>query len=102
MMTHMVVFKVRPDVSERKVRETMSALDALRGKIPGLLTFSGGPYSSSEGLNQGFTHGFCMTFRDAVARDGYLSHPEHEGVKTRVLEILDGGVEAVIAFDYGS
>lgn len=100
MITHMVLLKVRKDASERAVREVFDALAGLRAKIPGILSFGGGPYSSGEGLNKGFTHGFCMTFPDAKARDRYLVHPEHELVKERVLGILDGGLDAVIAFDY--
>ena len=48
------------------------------------------------------THGFCMTFPDAAARDAYLPHPEHEKVKAVVLEVLDGGLDGVVAFDYES
>ena len=102
MITHMVLLKVRKGVAEPAVREVFGALAALRGKIPGLQSFAGGPYSSGEGLNKGYTHGFCMTFTDAKARDVYLVHPEHEAVKKRVLAILDGGLEAVVAFDYES
>jgi len=75
-------------------------LDGLREKIPGLLDFSGGPYSSPEGLNQGFTHGFIMTFADEASRDAYLPHPDHEVVKQQILAHLDGGLEAVAAFDW--
>ncbi len=102
MITHMVLLAIRADVSEREIRDAFRELSALRGMVPGLLSFSGGAYSSSENLNQGFTHGFCMTFRDAAARDGYLAHPEHEKVKARVLPILEGGVAGVVAFDYES
>ena len=75
---------------------------ALREKIPGMLSFAGGPYSSPEGLNRGFTHAFVMTFRDERSRDAYLPHPEHEKVKETVLGALDGGIDGVIAFDFGS
>jgi len=78
----------------------MVALAALREKIPGLLDFSGGPYASPEGINQGFTHGFVMTFADTASRNAYLSHPEHEKVKQFVLPDIDGGLSGVIAFDW--
>jgi len=53
-------------------------------------------------MQKGFTHGFCMTFADAAARDVYLPHPEHERVKALVLQVLDGGLDGVVAFDYAS
>lgn len=102
MMTHMVLLRLRTDVPKHEVDRVFGELAALRAKIPGLLSFTGGAYSSPEGLHRGFTHGFCMTFRDAAARDVYLLHAEHENVKKSVLALLDGGLDGVIAFDYAS
>jgi hypothetical protein len=98
----MVLLKIRPDVTDEQVDEVFAALAGLVGSIPGLLSFSGGPYSSPEGLNRGYTHGFSMTFSDAAARDAYLPHPEHEQVKALVLAVLDGGLDGVLAFDHAS
>ena len=66
-----------------------------RQLIPGMEHFSGGRYSSPEGLHGGYTHGFLMTFRDAAARDGYLPHPEHERVKNAILPHIDGVIDVV-------
>lgn len=97
---HAVILKFKPGVTPAKIQQNFAALAALREKIPGLLDFSGGPYSSPEGLNKGFTHGFIMTFADAASRDAYLPHPDHEVVKNMILPDLDGGVDGVIAFDW--
>ena len=102
MVTHMVLLRIRKDVPAAEIARVFAALAGLKGKIPGLLSFAGGPYSSGEGMNRGFTHGFAMTFADERARDAYLPHPEHEKVKARVLEVLDGGVAGVLAFDFES
>jgi hypothetical protein len=102
MVTHMVLFRVRQDVSAATLERVMTDIGALRTQIPGILSYSWGPYASPEGLHRGYTHGFCMTFRDASARDAYLPHPAHERVKTAVLAILDGGLDGVLAFDYGA
>jgi hypothetical protein len=102
MVTHMVLLRIRKDVPQTKVDEVLGELAGLRGKVPGIVGFSCGKYSSPEGLHRGFTHGFCMTFADAAARDAYLPHPEHEKVKQSVLAVLDGGLDGVIAFDYVS
>ena len=100
MITHLVLLKVRSDVSADRTRAVFEAIGGLRAKIDGITGYSWGPYSSPEGLNRGFTHGFSMTFTDAAARDAYLPHPEHELVKEQVLAILDGGLDGVLAFDY--
>ncbi len=97
---HVVLLKLKNTTTERKIREIFAALDGLRGKIPGLLDFSGGPYSSGEGLHKGFTHGFVMTFADPQSRDAYLPHPDHEKVKQIIVPELDGGLNGVVAFDW--
>ncbi len=102
MITHVVLLKIRKDVSKDQVAKVFEALAALQKKIPGILSFSGGAYTSPEGLNRGFTHGFVMTFKDAASRDVYLPHPDHEVVKAIVLKVLDGGIDGVVAFDYAS
>lgn len=102
MITHMVLLKVRADVPAAQVERVFAEIGALQGRIPGIRSYAWGPYASPEGLQRGYTHGFCMTFSDAAARDAYLPHPEHEVVKGHVLEILQGGVEGVLAFDFES
>jgi hypothetical protein len=102
MITHMVLLRFRKDAAQQDVDRVFAELAGLKSRIPGLLSFSGGAYSSPEGMSKGFTHGFSMTFRDAAARDVYLPHPEHERVKTMVLALLDSGLDGVVAFDYAS
>lgn len=97
---HTVLLKLKPETPPAKISEIFQALDGLREKIPGLLDFSGGPYSSPEGLNKGFTHGFVMTFADEKSRDAYLPHPDHEVVKAMIVPWLVGGLDGVVAFDW--
>jgi Stress responsive A/B Barrel Domain len=98
MINHVVLFKWKPGTSQATIDSIYRELEGLKRLIPGLHSFSGGPYSSHEGLNQGYTHGFIMTFTDAPARNAYLPHPEHERVKAMVAPNL----ENVIAFDWES
>ena len=99
-MHHLVLFKIKKSATPAQIERMFADLAGLKGRIPGLLSFAGGKYSSPEGLNQGYTHGFAMTFRDAKARDVYLPHPEHEAVKETILPLLDGGLAGVVAFDF--
>ena len=93
---HVVLLKIKDEVSEEKVSDLFEKLAELKQLIPGITYFAGGPYSSHEGLNQGYTHGFVMTFDKAQSRDNYLPHPEHERVKGDILPCIDG----VVAFDF--
>jgi hypothetical protein len=82
------------------VEAVFEELRGFRQTIPGITAFHGGAYNSPEGLAQGFTHGFTMTFADSAARDAYLPHPAHQAVVARLLPMLDGGLEGVVAFDF--
>jgi hypothetical protein len=100
MVKHVVLIRIRRNVPPDKIERLFAEIAGLRGKIPGIRDFSWGPYSSPEGLHRGFTHGFLMTFADEAARDAYLPHPEHERVKAQIVEVLDGGLDAAVAFDW--
>ena len=96
---HIVLVKVRSDVSAEEVQRAFAPLAALQGQIPGLTSFSWGPNTSPEGRTQGFTHGFVMDFADAAARDAYLPDPRHQAAAAglRTIREPEGGV---LVFDY--
>lgn len=100
MVVHMVLFKVKRSVGRSRLERVMNLIGGLRRKIPGITSYRWGPYSSPEGLNRGYTHGFCTTFKDAKSRNRYLPHPEHRKVVAEVLKILRGGVKGALAFDF--
>lgn len=100
MVVHMVLLRFKRAASKARVARVMNLIGGLRRKIPGITGYRWGAYSSPEGLNKGFTHGFCMTFKNARSRDVYLTHPEHEKVKLAVLALLQDGVKGVVAFDF--
>ena len=71
---HMVLLEF-PAGKESAVEDIFNDLAALQSKVPGILSYSGGPYSSPEGFNKGFTHGFTMVFDNEANRDSYFPHP---------------------------
>jgi len=96
MIRHVVLFQWKPGTSEAQIAGMFRELAGLKGKIPGLQQFEGGPYSSPEGLNKLWSHAFIMTFDSAASRDAYLPHPEHERVKA----LIQPHLANVIAFDF--
>ena len=102
MITHTVLFKTRPDVPPEYVEGVFTDLRNLTKRAPGILSFSGGAYSSDECLNRGFTHGFTMTFPSPEARNECLPHPDYRMVRSRIVEMVEGGLDGVLAFDYAS
>jgi hypothetical protein len=92
----MALLKFKPEATPEKIDALFARLAELKQVIPGIVYFAGGAYSSSEGLNQGYTHGFLMTFESVAARDVYLPHPEHERVKAEILPYI----EDIVVFDF--
>lgn len=97
---HIVLLTFKPEATLEEINNVGKALAGLKSKIPGLLSFEWGPYSSEEGLNKDFNYGFEMIFSDANARDVYLDHKDHNEVKAQVQAILTSFPGGVIAFDY--
>lgn len=93
---HIVLLKFKPTTTDKIIKDLFRQLDELKGLIPGIRSFVWGPYSSDEGMHQGYTHGFVMVFESAKHRDDYLPHPEHERVKSAIIPNIDD----VIAFDF--
>jgi hypothetical protein len=75
---HVVVFKYKQTATADQIEQVTTAFKALKGKIPGIVSFEYGTNNSPEGLNKGFTHVYLLTFKDAAARDAYLPHAEHK------------------------
>ena len=93
---HIVLLKFKLEVTAEKIAELFGLLAKLQHLIPGIAYYVGGSNSSPEELNQGYTHGFMMTFENVAARDTYLPHPEHERVKDELLKCIDGS----LVFDF--
>ncbi len=93
---HYGVFQFKEEITPAQIDACFAELHSMVGKIPGLLDMIHGPYESDEGLNDGFTHGFIMTFESPESRDAYLPHPVHEQAKDVVAPCL----ERVIVFDF--
>lgn len=96
MIRHYGMFQFHPEVTPEQIEDCFAEMRGMVGKITGLLGMEYGAYESSEGLNDGFTHGFIMSFDTAANREAYLPHPEHERVKQIVVPRL----ARVIVFDF--
>ena len=93
---HIALMKFKEGTSEEQVQEILDQVLDITETIPGIEDYVSGPNSSPEGLNQGYTHAFIMTFVDAAARDAYLPHPEHERVKGMIMPRVD----SLLVFDF--
>jgi hypothetical protein len=93
---HIAFFKFKPSTTQDQIADVFRILEDLRVRIPGILGLTWGPNVSPEGLDQGYTHSFVMTFESVAARDHYLPHPIHKAAVQVVVPLL----ESVIVCDH--
>ena len=96
MVRHIALLQFKDSITPQQIDECFAAIKGMQGRIPGIVGYEQGPYESDEGLNEGFTHGFILTFDSPASRDAYLPHPIHEEVKDIVVPCL----ERVVVFDF--
>jgi lysophospholipase L1-like esterase len=83
-LRHVVFFKFKDGSTPADVERIVAAFRGLPAKIPEIRGFEWGTNVSPEGLAQGFTHCFLVTFATEAARDAYLPHPAHKDFVTLV------------------
>jgi hypothetical protein len=93
---HVALLKFKEGTPQEQIEEVFNQLMDLSENVPGIEDYVAGPNNSPEGLTEGFTHGFVMTFHDAAARDAYLTNTDHERFKTNALPLID----KLIVFDF--
>lgn len=96
LLRHVVLFQFKERTPQEKVREIEDAFRALPSKINVIQDFEWGTDVSVEGLADGFTHCFFVTFGSEADRDAYLPHPDH----TAFGALLRPHLEKVLVVDY--
>ena len=86
---HVVFFKFKNEATPAQVREIEQAFTELAGKVDTVKGFEWGTNVSPEGLNDGFTHCFLVTFADKAGLETYLPHPAHSAFVSRLKPLLD-------------
>jgi len=95
-LRHVVLLQFKPEASGGQVREVLEAFQALGKQIDLIAGLESGSNNSPEGLSEGFTHAFTLTFRSAADRDQYLHDPIHQSFVQSALPVL----ERVCVVDY--
>jgi len=96
MLRHVVLFKFIDTASTEDVKKVETAFSELKVKISLIKDYEWGTNSSPEGLNQGLTHCFLVTFSSDKDRDEYLVHPAH----LAFVEVLKPYLDKVTVVDY--
>ena len=78
MLTHIVVWKYKPEVDAEQRREHVARLRRLSGVIPEIQSFAVG--ADVLGLPRSYHTGLVATFKDRAGLEAYDAHPEHQAV----------------------
>ncbi len=96
MLRHVVMFEFKESSSEADVQKVVDAFRALPKKIPQIADFEYGTNNSPEGLNDGLTHAFLVSFKTEKDREIYLPHEAHKAF----VEVLKPHLKKVVVIDY--
>ena len=88
MVKHIVLWRLKPEAHGRPAADNARAikekLEALRGRIPGMLHLEVGIDFSREETSSDVV--LVSEFESRAALDAYQIHPAHEAVKGFILE----------------
>ena len=96
LLRHVVMFQFKDSASTEDVQHIIAEFKALPSKMPAIAAFEYGTDNSPEGLSDGFTHCFLLTFKSEADRDAYLPHPAHKAFDAT----LKPHLEKVLVVDY--
>ena len=77
-LRHVVLFKFKESSPKNEVQKVVDEFRKLPTRISEISDFEFGTNNSPEGLADGFTHCFLVTFRSEKDRDAYLPHAAHK------------------------
>jgi hypothetical protein len=95
---HVVMFQFKEGISKTQVAEVEDAFMALQGKIDTIVDIEFGTNVSPEGLNDGLTHCFLVTFKNKAGLEVYLPHAAHK----KFVDLIKPRLEKVMVIDYVS
>jgi hypothetical protein len=78
MLTHIVIWKYKPEAGDEERREHVEMLRRLPGIIPEVVSFAVG--FDVLKLPRSYHTGLAATFRDRAGLEAYTVHPEHIAV----------------------
>ncbi|MFM1961344.1 MAG: hypothetical protein RLZZ172_189 [Bacteroidota bacterium] len=95
-LRHVVLFSFKSTSSAAEVKTVEDAFRKLPSQIKEIKDFEWGKNNSPEGINQGFTHCFLVTFTSEKDREVYLPHPAHKAF----VDVLKPHLDKVLVIDY--
>lgn len=96
MLRHVVLFKFKDSATPAQIKKVEDAFRKLPSKLKEIKGFEWGTNNSPEGLSQGFTHVFFVSFDSEADRAVYLPHAEHKAF----VKVLEPHLDKALVVDY--
>jgi len=96
VLRHVVMFKFKDGTTPAQAKIVEDAFRKLPTQIKEIKGYEWGTNNSPEGLAQGFTHCFLLTFHSEADRAVYLPHPDHKAFG----KVLGPYLDKVLVVDY--
>ena len=96
ILRHVVMLGWKDGTDTNQVNKIVAAFKELPSKISLIKSFEWGINNSPEGLSNGLTHCFLVTFTSTADRDAYLVHPAHK----EFVSLLKPAPEKITVLDY--
>ncbi|HEX8286505.1 MAG TPA: Dabb family protein [Pyrinomonadaceae bacterium] len=94
MLTHIVCWKYKPEITPEQRAEHIAKLKNLPNVIPNITSFNVG--ADILHLERSFDTGLVAVYPDRAALDFYTDHPEHQAVANLGKQIA----EKVVSVDF--
>ncbi|MBX7151299.1 Dabb family protein [bacterium] len=96
MVTHVVLFKLFPNVAQDKIDRMIAGLNGLKNEIPQLMEMHAGVNFSDR--NKGYELMLVSRFKNKEDLKTYNDHPAHRKVVTEIIspireEVVVGDIE---------
>ncbi len=99
MIHHVVLLRLRPEVSDAEIGSVFAELHALHGDLPGFRSVASGRSESPEHIERGYLHGLVMQFDDWDALQRYQDDSRHRAAGAKLVAAAAGGIDGLLVFD---
>ena len=99
MIRHIVLLRLRPEVSDAEIGAVFAEVQALQGSLPGLRHVASGRSASPEQIERGYMHGMVVEFDDWAALARYQTDPRHQASGAKFVAACEGGLDGILVFD---
>ncbi len=97
MFEHIVLLKLKSNVTADQQEDVVKLAQAFKSKIPGIVDLSAGINVTEEvEHSQGYTLGIRVTFEHRQACRDYVQHPLHQNLLQTIGPLVDG----IVVMDY--